>query len=212
MNDQCFILCDLLWKVQKSHAANRGGSFNYTLMAIWHTKVLIWQLPWYTMVYHLHVIFAWTMLYNDTVLFNSTIIYHCKPCMYISQTISYTFYVYKVPVLALWTNMILALKLFYEQNVQFFIFVVLHCIKLSLTFVGIYKKTSLYITEWVDPCKLPGCLSKIIWTILSTSNIIPTRGQSQIGSHVYFLLIIAMVILLWRQIVLLWHQNNIYIR
>ncbi len=32
--------------------------------------------------------------------------------------------------------------------------------------------------------------------ILSTSNRIPTRGQSQIGSHVYFLLIIAMVILL----------------
>ncbi len=32
--------------------------------------------------------------------------------------------------------------------------------------------------------------------ILSTSNRIPTRRQSQIGSHVYFLLIIAMVILL----------------
>ncbi len=31
--------------------------------------------------------------------------------------------------------------------------------------------------------------------ILSTSNRIPTRGQSQIGSHVYFM-IIAMVILL----------------
>ncbi len=24
-----FILCDLLWKVQKSHAANRDGSFNF---------------------------------------------------------------------------------------------------------------------------------------------------------------------------------------
>ncbi len=25
---KAFILCDLLWKVQKSHAANREGSFN----------------------------------------------------------------------------------------------------------------------------------------------------------------------------------------
>ncbi len=31
-------------------------------------------------------------------------------------------------------------------------------------------------------------------------------GSSKIGSHVYFLLIVAMVLLLWHQIVLLWHQ------
>ncbi len=31
-------------------------------------------------------------------------------------------------------------------------------------------------------------------------------GSSKIGSHDYFLLIVAMVLLLWRQIVLLWHQ------
>ncbi len=34
----------------------------------------------------------------------------------------------------------------------------------------------------------------------------PLGGISQKGSHVYFLLIIAMVLLLWRQFVLLWHQ------
>ncbi len=31
-------------------------------------------------------------------------------------------------------------------------------------------------------------------------------GSSKKGSHVYFLLILAMVLLLWRQFVLLWHQ------
>ncbi len=29
--NNAFILCDLLWKVQKSHAVNREGSFNYTI-------------------------------------------------------------------------------------------------------------------------------------------------------------------------------------
>ncbi len=28
MTYNAFILCDLVWKVQKSHAANREGSFN----------------------------------------------------------------------------------------------------------------------------------------------------------------------------------------
>ncbi len=37
-------------------------------------------------------------------------------------------------------------------------------------------------------------------------------GSSKKGSHVYFLLIVAMALLLWRQVVLLWHHNNIYIR
>ncbi len=37
--------------------------------------------------------------------------------------------------------------------------------------------------------------------------LIPTMGAvARKGSHVYFLLIVAMVLLLWRQIVLLWHQ------
>ncbi len=31
-------------------------------------------------------------------------------------------------------------------------------------------------------------------------------GSIKKDSHVYFLLIVAMVLLLWRQIVLLWHQ------
>ncbi len=31
-------------------------------------------------------------------------------------------------------------------------------------------------------------------------------GSSKMGSHVYFLLIVVMVLLLWCQIVLLWHQ------
>ncbi len=39
----------------------------------------------------------------------------------------------------------------------------------------------------------------------------PLVGSSKKGSHVYFLLMVAMVLLLWRPIVLLWHQNNIYI-
>ncbi len=38
------------------------------------------------------------------------------------------------------------------------------------------------------------------YSILSTSNRIPTRGSSKKGSHVYFLLIVAMVLLLWRQV------------
>ncbi len=52
------------------------------------------------------------------------------------------------------------------------------------------------------------CISKVIISIyfLSTSNGMPTRGSSKEGSHVYFLLIVAIVLILWRQIVLLWHQ------
>ncbi len=34
----------------------------------------------------------------------------------------------------------------------------------------------------------------------------PLGGSSKKGSHIYFLLIVAMVLLLWHQIVLLWHQ------
>ncbi len=34
----------------------------------------------------------------------------------------------------------------------------------------------------------------------------PLGGSSKKGSHVYFLLIVCMVLLLWHQIVLLWHQ------
>ncbi len=40
----------------------------------------------------------------------------------------------------------------------------------------------------------------------------PLGGSTKIGSHVYFLLIVAMVLLLWRQIVLLWRQDNISIK
>ncbi len=40
----------------------------------------------------------------------------------------------------------------------------------------------------------------------------PLGGSTKKGSHVYFLLIVAMVLLLWRQIVLLWRQDNIYIK
>ncbi len=29
-----FILCDLIWKVQKSHAANRECSFNSTMLVL----------------------------------------------------------------------------------------------------------------------------------------------------------------------------------
>ncbi len=34
----------------------------------------------------------------------------------------------------------------------------------------------------------------------------PLGGSSKNGSHIYFLLIVAMVLLLWHQIVLLWHH------
>ncbi len=34
----------------------------------------------------------------------------------------------------------------------------------------------------------------------------PLGGNGKKGSHVYFLLIVAMVLLLWHHIVLLWHQ------
>ncbi len=40
----------------------------------------------------------------------------------------------------------------------------------------------------------------------------PLGGSTKKSSHVYFLLIVAMVLLLWRQIVLLWLQDNIYIK
>ncbi len=34
-----FILCDLLWKVQQSHAVNREGSFNLTLLNDFTLKI-----------------------------------------------------------------------------------------------------------------------------------------------------------------------------
>ncbi len=37
-------------------------------------------------------------------------------------------------------------------------------------------------------------------------------GTSKMGSHIYFLLIVAMVLLLLRHIVLLWRQDNISIK
>ncbi len=37
----------------------------------------------------------------------------------------------------------------------------------------------------------------------------PLGGSSKKGSHVYFLLTVAMVLLLWHQIALLWHQFTI---
>ncbi len=39
-------------------------------------------------------------------------------------------------------------------------------------------------------------ITMLATTILGTSNRIPTRGSSQKGSHIYFLLIVAMVLLL----------------
>ncbi len=39
----------------------------------------------------------------------------------------------------------------------------------------------------------------------------PLGGSSKKGSHVYFL-IVAMVLLLWCQILLLWRQDNVYIK
>ncbi len=45
------------------------------------------------------------------------------------------------------------------------------------------------------------------WECFTTSNRIPTRGgSSKKNSHVYFLLIVTMVLLLWHHIILLWHQ------
>ncbi len=38
----------------------------------------------------------------------------------------------------------------------------------------------------------------------------PLGGSSQKCSHVYFLLIVAMVLLLWCQIVLLWHHDYLF--
>ncbi len=51
----------------------------------------------------------------------------------------------------------------------------------------------------------------IIWTVYDTEFLVPQieyplGGSSKRGSHVNFLLIVAMVLLLWHQIVLLWHQ------
>ncbi len=40
-------------------------------------------------------------------------------------------------------------------------------------------------------------------------NEFPLGSSTKSGSHVYFLLIVAMVLLLWCQIVLLWHQVTI---
>ncbi len=46
--------------------------------------------------------------------------------------------------------------------------------------------------------------------ILSTLNRIPTRGQSQKGSHVYFLLIVAMVLPLWCQVIMVASEQHLY--
>ncbi len=44
------------------------------------------------------------------------------------------------------------------------------------------------------------------WHINEQFSVPQIGGSSKRGSHVYFLLIVAMVVLLWCQIVLLWHQ------
>ncbi len=48
------------------------------------------------------------------------------------------------------------------------------------------------------------CTTRTSGTMLQIEYLL--GGSSKNGSHVYFLLIVAMVILLWSQIVLLWHQ------
>ncbi len=51
-------------------------------------------------------------------------------------------------------------------------------------------------------------ISMYTWleAILSSSNRMPTMGCSKKCSHVYFLMIVAMVLLLWHQIILLWNR------
>ncbi len=49
-------------------------------------------------------------------------------------------------------------------------------------------------------------LSQLVYQFSVPQIEYPLGGSSKKGSHVYFLLIVAMVLLLWRQIILLWHQ------
>ncbi len=61
------------------------------------------------------------------------------------------------------------------------------------------------------PSALPTTLINLIAEMVTRQFSLPQivcspGGSNKIGSHAYFLLIVAMVLLLWRQIVLLWHQ------
>ncbi len=65
--------------------------------------------------------------------------------------------------------------------------------------------------DWWSPCKssvspCPRPHSKWVTEFAVPQIEYPLGGISKKCSHVYFLLIITMVLLLWRQIVLLWHQ------
>ncbi len=58
-----FILCDFIWKVQKSHAANREGSFNYCCPS-WTglTSIQLFSVD------HVHNVYCWLMLYTTWVI------------------------------------------------------------------------------------------------------------------------------------------------
>ncbi len=60
-----FILCNLLWKVQKNLAVNREGSFKYWETASWPTDIAVTDIP------YLHPIIAISIdkLHVDTGLY-----------------------------------------------------------------------------------------------------------------------------------------------
>ncbi len=57
-----FILCDLIWKVQKCHAANKEGSFKYYLLQsgqCWHLTWLLWPPTWCTNITNIQCCSYW---------------------------------------------------------------------------------------------------------------------------------------------------------
>ncbi len=68
-----FILCDLLWKVQKCHTVNREGSFNN------YGNIYLWSRPYVTLILMngrccKNAIFVWLWIYHCYYIFLCSII------------------------------------------------------------------------------------------------------------------------------------------
>ncbi len=81
-----FILCDFVWNVQKSHAANRKGSFKYSIHTTRETYIVYWckmvGLPYIAnsqiyVGYLLQAILTGQRLSHDSVLQNICFILSC---------------------------------------------------------------------------------------------------------------------------------------
>ncbi len=91
--NNAFMLCDLVWKVQKSHAAYREGSFNNrnnSCMADQRPKYqyspsfLIWLIPFFIVLRS-----CWPLWFTEVHMIN-TVRFNLKNCPKIHQIVSLT--------------------------------------------------------------------------------------------------------------------------